>query len=146
MIRERALKILLVLVGLACLAGLYPLSGALRDGTASTINRQDQMILSIYIALGVFLLIAARQPREHRSLILFAGWSTLAHDGVMIVQGIQYHASTARKIGLAERIADYLSHASIPSQASASIDGSCSAVPNRMLAHSSPIPTGNSSP
>jgi hypothetical protein len=29
--------------------------------------------------------------RQHRSLILFAGWSTLAHDGVMIVQGSQYH-------------------------------------------------------
>jgi hypothetical protein len=91
MIRERTLKVLLVLSGLACLAGLYPLTGALRDGTASAINRQDQMILGIYIALGVFLLIAARNPREHRSLILFAGWSTLAHDFVMIVQGIQYH-------------------------------------------------------
>ena len=91
MIRERALKILLVLSGLACLAGLYPVTGALRDGVASTINRQDQMILGIYIALGVFLLIAVRNPREHRSLVLFAGWSTLAHDGVMIVQGIQYH-------------------------------------------------------
>jgi hypothetical protein len=91
MIRERALKVLLVLSGLACLAGLYPLTGALRDGPATRINRQDQMILGIYIALGVFLLIAARNPRQHRSLILFAGWSTLAHDGVMIVQGIQYN-------------------------------------------------------
>lgn len=91
MIRERVLKVLLVLAGLVCLAGLYPLSGALRDGTAASINRQDQMILGIYISLGVFLLIAARNPRHHRSLILFAGWSTLAHDTVMIVQGIQYH-------------------------------------------------------
>lgn len=62
--RERALKVLLILVGLACLAGLYPLIGALRDGVATTINRQDQMILSIYISLGVFLLIAARNPRQ----------------------------------------------------------------------------------
>jgi hypothetical protein len=91
MIRERSLQILLVLSGLVCVAGLYPLGGALRDGAASGINRQDQMILGIYIALGVFLLIAARNPRENRSLILFAGWSTLAHDAVMIVQGIQYH-------------------------------------------------------
>src|SRR3954464_10406349 len=91
MIRERALKILLLFVGLACLAGLYPLAGALRDGVASTINRQDQMILGIYIVLGAFLLDAARNPREHRSLILFAGWSTVAHDSVMIVQGIQFH-------------------------------------------------------
>jgi hypothetical protein len=90
-IRERALKVLLVFSGLACLAGLYPLSGAIRDGAATSINRQDQMILGIYISLGVFLLIAARRPREHRSLVLFAGWSTLAHDSVMIVQGFQYH-------------------------------------------------------
>ena len=91
MVRVRALQILLLVTGLGCVAGLYPLSGALRDGVASSINRQDQMILSIYIALGVFLLMAVRRPREHRSLILFAGWSTLAHVGVMIVQGIQHH-------------------------------------------------------
>ena len=101
MIRERALKVLLVLSGLACLAGLYPLAGALRDGMATTINRQDQMILGIYISLGVFLLIAARNPRQHRSLILFAGWSTLAHDGVMIVQGIQYHDLRSDLLGFA---------------------------------------------
>jgi hypothetical protein len=58
MIRERALKVLLVLSGLVCLAGVYPLAGALRDGVATTISRQDQMILGIYISLGVFLLIA----------------------------------------------------------------------------------------
>jgi hypothetical protein len=101
MIRERALKVLLVLSGLVCLAGLYPLAGALRDGVATTINRQDQMILVIYISLGAFLLIAARNPRQHRSLILFAGWSTLAHDGVMIVQGIQYHDLRGDLVGYA---------------------------------------------
>ena len=90
MTRERSLRILLTLLGLVCLAGLYPLTGALRDGVASAINRHDQMILGIYVSLGVFLLIAARNPRDHRSLILFAGWSSLAHDSVMIVQGIQH--------------------------------------------------------
>jgi hypothetical protein len=101
MIRERALQVLLVLSGLGCLAGLYPLIGALRAGTATTIDRQDQMILAIYISLGIFLLIAARNPREHRSLILFAGWSTLAHDAVMIVQGIQYHDLRGDLLGFA---------------------------------------------
>ena len=91
MTRLRVLQGLLPLAGLACLAGLYPLIGALRDGVASTINRQDQMILGIYVVLGIFLLKAARNPREHRSLILFAGWSSIAHDSVMIVQGIQHH-------------------------------------------------------
>jgi hypothetical protein len=89
--RQRALQVLLALSGLACLAGLYPLTGALRDGAASSIVRQDQMILSIYIVLGVFLLRAVRSPSDHRSLILFAAWSTIAHDTVMIVQGVQYH-------------------------------------------------------
>ena len=75
MIRERALQVLLVLSGLACLAGLYPLAGALRDGALSTSNRQDQMILNIYISLGVFLRIAARnqapasQPHPVRRLV-----------------------------------------------------------------------------
>ena len=91
MTRRRALQILLVLTGLACLLGLYPLLGALRDGVASTIVRQDQMILAIYVVLGGFLLIAARNPLQHRSLIRFAGWSTIAHDSVMIVQGLQRH-------------------------------------------------------
>ena len=91
MVRERALQVLLLVSGILCVAGLYPLGGALRDGVASSINRQDQMILSIYIVLGVCMLMAVRKPREHRSLILFAGWSTLAHVGVMIVQGIQHH-------------------------------------------------------
>jgi hypothetical protein len=89
--RQRALQIFLVLAGAACVLGVYPLAGALRDGAASTINRQDQMILGIYIVLGFFLLLAARNPSKHRSLILFAGWSTLAHDAVMIVQGIQHN-------------------------------------------------------
>lgn len=99
MFRARALRFLLLFTGLACVAGLYPLVGALRDGVASSINRQDQMILSIYIALGVFLLMAVRRPHEHRSLILFAGCSTLAHDGVMIVQGVQYHDLRGDLIG-----------------------------------------------
>ena len=97
--RERVLQVLLVIVGLLCVAGIYPLTGALRAGVASAISRQDQMILSIYIVLGVFLLLAARKPSEHRSLILFTGWSTVAHDSVMIVQGLQRHDLRGDLIG-----------------------------------------------
>jgi hypothetical protein len=39
--------------------------------------------------------------KQPRSLILFAGWSTLAHDGVMIVQGIQYHDLRSDLLGFA---------------------------------------------
>ena len=36
--------------------------------------------------LGVFLLLAARNPSEHRSLIAFAAWSSFAHAALMAVQ------------------------------------------------------------
>lgn len=79
MIRERTLKTVLVVVGLLFVATAYPLV-AIRIGEA------EQMMLSIYVTLGVFLLIAARNPSAHRSLIAFAGWSSLAHATVMAVQ------------------------------------------------------------
>ena len=80
MIRERALKVVLVVVGLFFLAGLYLLvRPPFQDETF-------RMMLSIYITLAVFLLIAARNPSAHRSLIAFTAWSSFAHAGVMIVQ------------------------------------------------------------
>jgi len=45
-----------------------------------------QMMLSIYVTLGVFLLLAARNPSAHRSLIAFAAWSSIAHAATMAVQ------------------------------------------------------------
>jgi hypothetical protein len=79
MIRQRALKIVLVVVGLLFVATAYPL-------VAMRIGEAEQMMLSVYVTLGVFLLIAARNPAAHRSLIAFAGWSSLAHAAVMAVQ------------------------------------------------------------
>jgi hypothetical protein len=113
MIRERALKVLLALSGLTRLVSLYPLTGALWDSAATTINRPDQMILVIYISLGVFLLIAARNPPQHRSMILFAGWSTLAHDGIMIVQGFQYHTIYATICWVSPSSRSSVSHSSL---------------------------------
>jgi ABC-type Fe3+-siderophore transport system permease subunit len=49
----------------------------------------DQMMLSIYATLGIFLLLAVRNPSAHRSLIAFTGWSSLAHAAVMAVQSVQ---------------------------------------------------------
>ena len=87
MVRERALKILLVLIGLFFVAGVYPLITSLSHRNQS--DYPDQMLLAVYITLGVFLLIAARNPSGNRSLIAFTGWSTLAHASVMAVQSIQ---------------------------------------------------------
>jgi hypothetical protein len=43
----------------------------------------DDMMLSLYFALGIFLLMAVRNPSAHRSLIAFAAWSSVAHGAVM---------------------------------------------------------------
>jgi hypothetical protein len=70
---------MLVLVGLLFLAGIYPF----------LILRQQpvmQMMLSVYVTLGIFILFAARNPSANRSLIAFAGWSSLAHAATMAVQ------------------------------------------------------------
>jgi hypothetical protein len=49
----------------------------------------DTMMMSLYATLGVFLLLAVRNPSAHRSLILFAGWSSFAHAIVMSLLGLR---------------------------------------------------------
>src|SRR5256885_12505029 len=85
--RERALKILLVLVGLLFSAGIYPLTVSLWKMKQSDYG--DDMMLSLYFALGIFLLMAVRNPSANRSLIAFAAWSSFAHGAVMAVLAFQ---------------------------------------------------------
>jgi hypothetical protein len=82
--RERALKVVLVLVGLVFLAGVYPMTMCLRQ--PHKCGSTDVMMLSLYVTLGIFLLIAARNPSANRSLIAFAAWSSFAHATVMALQ------------------------------------------------------------
>ena len=79
MIRERALKAMLVVVGLLFVAMAYPL-------VAMRLDEALQMMLSVYVTLGIFLLLAARNPSASRSVIAFAAWSSFAHAVVMGVQ------------------------------------------------------------
>ena len=86
MLRERALKVVLVLVGLLFSAAVYPAIGGLLDPAHS--DTGDTMMMSLYFALGVFLLISVRKPGSHRSLIAFAAWSSFAHGAVMAVLAV----------------------------------------------------------
>ncbi|HEX6906566.1 MAG TPA: DUF6632 domain-containing protein [Terriglobales bacterium] len=88
MTRDRALKVLLVLVGLLFVAGLYPLLPSLLNAH-SDVSSGDKMMLSIYVTLGVFILLAVRNPSAHRSLIAFTAWSSFAHGAVMAVMAYQ---------------------------------------------------------
>jgi hypothetical protein len=75
--RERALKIVLVLVGLLFSALALPLTMFARQEPALA------MMLSVYVTLGIFLLLAARDPAANRSLIAFTAWSSFAHAALM---------------------------------------------------------------
>jgi hypothetical protein len=78
MIRERALKIVLALVGLLFVAGLYAIT--------TTNEPADQMLGVVYATLGVFLLLALRNTSANRSLIAFTAWSSIAHAAIMALQ------------------------------------------------------------
>src|SRR5713226_6634672 len=81
--RERALKIVLVVVGLLFSATVYPLTMFLWSEATLA------MMLSLYVTLGIFLLLAARNPSANRSLIAFTAWSSFAHAAVMAVQSVR---------------------------------------------------------
>jgi hypothetical protein len=85
--RQWALKVVLVLLGLFFTAGIYPVTMILWQRDQSSYG--DAMMLSLYIALGIFLLIAVRKPTANRSLIAFAAWSSFAHGAVMTVMAFE---------------------------------------------------------
>jgi hypothetical protein len=84
--RDKALKAVLVSVGLFFASAIYPTIAGLRNPND---DPGDTMMMSIYFTLGIFLLLAVRKPEEHRSLILFTAWSGFAHGMVMAVFGFR---------------------------------------------------------
>ena len=96
--RERVLKVVLVLVGLLFLALVYPLVTFVRQEPALA------MMLSLYVTLGIFLLLAVRNPSGNRSLIAFTAWSSFAHAAVMSVQAFRNMIAQGELIGVAALI------------------------------------------
>jgi hypothetical protein len=88
MIRERALRAVLVLVGLLFTAAIYPVVTTVRDGWQA--NKEDAlpMMMSLYFTLGIFLLLASRNPSANRSVIAFGAWSSFAHGAVMTIMAV----------------------------------------------------------
>ncbi|MBW8747598.1 MAG: hypothetical protein JF584_08545 [Acidobacteria bacterium] len=91
----KALKIVLVLVGIIFVALAYPMVIFIREEPALS------MMLSLYVTLGIFLLIAARNPSAHRSLIAFTAWSSLAHAALMGTQAMRHMVARVELIGVA---------------------------------------------
>ncbi len=62
-------------------------------------SEYEQMIMGVYATLGVFLILAARNPLANRSLIWFTVWSSIVHGGIMLVQAIVDDAERTNLVG-----------------------------------------------
>lgn len=85
------LKIALYVIGVIFIAGLPALMMWIWPSGWSWTPRQpeyEQMIMGVYATLGVFLILAAKDPLANASLIWFTIWSSIVHGGIMLVQGI----------------------------------------------------------
>jgi hypothetical protein len=88
--RVKSLRIVLVLVALAFFS-LYPLTVLWPSGWAWHSGAQSlylEMIFGVYATLGIFLIVASRNPLAHKSLIWFTIWSSVAHSAIMGAQAI----------------------------------------------------------
>lgn len=92
---ERALKVVLVVVGLLFVATVYPMLMFVKQAPALA------MMLSVYMTLGIFLLLAARDPSANRSLIAFTAWSSLAHAALMGMQALRNYVARTELVGVA---------------------------------------------
>lgn len=98
---ETHLRYALVLVGIVFVVGIYPLMLVWPSGWQWVPNQAEyeQMIVGVYATLGVFLLLASRDPLEHLSLIWFTVWSSVVHGGIMLWQALADPAETGHLVG-----------------------------------------------
>jgi hypothetical protein len=92
--RTKYLRMALMAVGVIFIVGIYsliivwPSGWSWHSGQSHHLPHYLQMILGVYATLGIFLLIASRNPLAHLSLIWFTVWSSVVHAGIMAVQAL----------------------------------------------------------
>jgi hypothetical protein len=89
--RIKYLRIALLLVGVTFIVGIYTLTIIWPSGWSwhtGPVPHYLQMILGVYATLGVFLLVASRNPLAHLSLIWFTVWSSVVHAAIMAAQSL----------------------------------------------------------
>jgi hypothetical protein len=99
--RQKLLRPTLIAFGLVFLLGVYPLTVLWPSGWVWHHGRSEylEMIIAIYATLGIFLILAAREPAQHLSLISFTIWSSVAHGAVMGVQSLSNAAHAGHLMG-----------------------------------------------
>ena len=93
--RERTLKVVLIVVGLIFCALAYPLIMFVKQAPALA------MQFSVYVTLGIFLLLASRTPSANRNLIAFTAWSSFVHAILMAGQAFAGLIARGELIGSA---------------------------------------------
>lgn len=96
------LKVALYLFGLIFIVGVPAMMmWVWPEGWSWTPSQPEyeQMIMGIYMTLGVFLILAARDPLANTSLIWFTIWSSIVHGGIMLVQAIVDESDRANLMG-----------------------------------------------
>jgi hypothetical protein len=94
--RLRILRVVLVLVGLIFIFGIYTLGIVWPSGwvwgeagpRSFMPSHYLMMIIGVYATLGVFLIIASKDPVAYASLIWFTVWSSFVHSGIMAAQAL----------------------------------------------------------
>jgi hypothetical protein len=99
--RLRVLKVVLLLTGAAFAIGVPVLTRVWPSAWMwePRQSEYEQMIVGVYVTLGIFVLLAARNPLQHLSLIWFTAWSSLVHGGIMAVQAAVDPAERPNLIG-----------------------------------------------
>ena len=84
------LRVALIAVGLIFLFGIYPLGKVWPSGWTWGQGHSHYLVMiqGVYATLGIFLLMAAKNPEANSSLIWFTVWSSLVHAVIMAVQAL----------------------------------------------------------
>jgi FtsH-binding integral membrane protein len=99
--RIAALRYALTATGVIFIIGIYTLAQVWPTGWTWGEGHSHfwPMILGVYATLGVFLIMASRDPLANRSLIWFTVWSSVVHAVIMAVQGIADPAERGHLVG-----------------------------------------------
>jgi hypothetical protein len=95
------LRVALIVFGLTFIFGIYPMGIVWPSGWTWGQGHSHylMMIIGVYATLGVFLLLASRNPDAYTSVIWFTVWSSVVHGGVMSIQSITDESERGHLLG-----------------------------------------------
>ena len=99
--RQQYLRIALIVFGVIFTFGIYPLGLLWPSGWTwgHSHSHYFLMIVGVYATLGIFLLMASRDPARNTSLIWFTVWSSVVHAVIMAYQSFADGAERGHLVG-----------------------------------------------